>query len=175
MTNSRHDDILRQAFTYRQILVSYAYALTCDWNFAQDAFQEALIALHHKVDELDSDRLLPWMKRVTRNKAVDLIRKQSRQNKVQEKMAELIDSYFDAKASSEDKLNSQAEHQALYSCMQNLRGDARQVILDFYHNKKSCIELAEKLSRSENALRLLLSRTRQTLRSCIKNKLELRS
>ena len=48
---------------------------------------------------------------------------------------------------------------------------ARQVILDFYHNKKSCVELAEKLSRSENALRLLLSRTRQTLRSCIKNKL----
>ncbi|MDD7984799.1 sigma-70 family RNA polymerase sigma factor [Lentisphaera marina] len=175
MNNKQQDDILRQAFSYRQILVSYAYTLSCDWNFAQDAFQETLIALHHKVDELDPESLLPWMKRVIRNKAVDIIRKQSRQSKIQEKMAELIDEHYDTKLGGESKADTQAEHKALYGCMQNLRGETRQVILAFYQEKKSCIELAKELSRTENALRLLLSRTRQTLRNCIKNKLEAQS
>ena len=172
MSQENHDDILRQAFSYRQILVSYAYTLSCDWNFAQDAFQETLIALHHKVDDLDLETLLPWMKRVVRNKTVDIIRKQSRQSKVQEKMAELIDSHFEGQSHSQTKLEVQAQHKALYSCMQNLRDDARQLILAFYQDRKSCVDLAQELSRSENALRLLLSRTRQTLRICIKNKLE---
>ncbi len=63
------------------------------------------------------------------------------------------------------------EAKALYSCMQNLRGDARELLLSFYRDRLSCIELSKTFKRSENALRLLLSRSRSTLKSCIKKEL----
>jgi len=171
MDKQQEDNLLRQAFSYRDDMVAYAYALTRDWSLAQDAFQEALITLHHKIDEMKVETLFYWLKRVTRNKAVDIIRKYEVMSKAKEKLVLLVDTCFDHHFNEDYREQKSIETKALYSCMQKLRVDARELLLGYYRDRLSCIELANTFQRSENALRLLLSRSRSSLKSCIKNKI----
>ena len=168
---AQQDELLRQAFSYQDSLVAYAYALTRDWSLAHDAFQEAIIAMNHKADELESARLFGWLKHITRNKAIDIIRKYESIDRTQEKLALLVDSCFDRYLNEELCARKSRESRALYKCMKTLRREARELLVYFYRDRRSCVELAKIFKRSENALHLLLSRSRATLKSCIKKEM----
>ena len=170
---SSKDYLLRQALSYRNDLTAYAYGLTRNWSMAQDAYQEALIAINKKIDELGRNEIFPWLKRVTRNKAIDLIRKQESMNKTRMQLIELIDTHFERELNEESSETRKFEDEALYNCMSKLRTDARKLILFFYKDGKSCVDLSRIFKRSENALRLLLSRTRSSLRNCVKKEMSL--
>ncbi|MCM8532905.1 MAG: sigma-70 family RNA polymerase sigma factor [Lentisphaeraceae bacterium] len=167
------DKMLRKAFSYQSDLTAYAYGLTRDWSLAQDAYQEAVIAMSQQLEEYKICESYSWLKSVTRNKAIDMIRKQETFNKTRRKLLELIDVEFDAFL-DEDGLEVRAlERKALTHCMSRLRKDIRQLIVFFYKEKKSCVQLAKVFKRSENALRLTLSRSRSSLKSCVKKELSL--
>lgn len=171
MQSHQHDKIFKQAFEFRDGLTVYAYALTRDWSLAQDAFQEALIALHHRIDDIDPEQLFYWLKKVTRNKAVSIIRKQESLSKTHKKLSDLVDSQFELHLSQEFAEQSKIERVALHQCMNNIRSDARELLLAFYRDQQSCVQLSKIYNRSVNALHLLLSRTRKSLKICIKKQL----
>lgn len=173
MHMSSKDYLLRQAMSYRNDLTAYAYGLTRNWSMAQDAYQEALIAINKKIDKLSKSEIFPWLKRVTRNKAIDLIRKQESMNKTRMHLIELVDTHFERELNEESSETRKFEDAALYNCMSKLRTDARKLILFFYKDGKSCVDLSRIFKRSENALRLLLSRTRSSLRNCVKKEMSL--
>jgi len=169
---SQNDITLRQAFSFQNTLTGYAYLITKNWPLAQDAFQEAIIALHHQLDKLDHSNVYNWLKRVTHNKAVDLVRKNQRLSNAQAKLTELVAAQAESEMNESDVCQTELETKALYECMQGLRGDARQLIVDFYHNNTPCTQLSHSYNKSENALRLILSRTRKSLKTCIQQKLK---
>lgn len=171
MHMSLKDQLLRKAFSYQNDLTAYAYAITRDWYMAQDAYQEALIAMNNKTNQIEINELFKWLKRVTRNKAVDMIRKQESLNRTTQQLIELIDMKFDKKLDEEKLEQGKLEEKALSKCMLKLRPEARDLIISFYKEKMSCVKLSKVFRKSENALRLLLSRTRSSLKICVKKEM----
>lgn len=172
MHMSLRDQLLRKAFSYQNDLTAYAYALTRDWFMAQDAYQEALIAMNSKTNQIEIHELFNWLKRVTRNKAVDMIRKQESLNRTTQQLINLIDMKFDKNLDDDKREKRALEEKALAKCMFKLRPEARELIVYFYKKKVSCVKLSKIFKKSENALRLLLSRSRSALKDCVKKEFQ---
>ena len=171
MNEAEKDQLLRQGLSYQASLTGYAYTITKNWSMAQDAFQEAIISMHHRIDTIKPNTALAWLKTVTRNKAVDLIRKNETQSAVKEKLNTVIHQEFDRQLNDQYAESKAMEKSALMKCMERLKQDARNLLLQFYFHKKSCATLAPAFNRSENALRLMLSRSRKSLKKCISKQL----
>jgi RNA polymerase sigma-70 factor (ECF subfamily) len=163
------EDMLRELLRREDALTGYAYAVTCDWSLAQDAVQEALVAMASSPERFDSARasLFVWARGIVRHKAVDLLRARRRLSTLpDEDLLDLIDRRFDENLDEEAVLNLVRRKEALRRCMDRLRRHALDVLLGFYRDRLSCDELAARHRRSSNAVRLLLSRTRTWLREC---------
>lgn len=171
MSREQEDQIMRAALSYQQGLTAYAYGIIRDWGLAQDAFQEALIALHHKVKEVDVERLEAWLRRVVHHKAVDCVRKESNQTEAVERLSHIVAEFMHSRLDGPHYKSANEQVVALNECMQKLNDGARLLLNDFYGEKHSCVDLASRYQRSENALRLQLSRIRKGLKICVDGKM----
>jgi RNA polymerase sigma-70 factor (ECF subfamily) len=159
---------LEKAFSYREILISHTYFVLRDWCLAEDVVQEALITFSIKWEEVSPDRTCPWLKRVCRNKAIDIIRKRQSVQRLENSFFDLVDKQFDAFYQQNSIAQKKAQEKAMQKCIPKLSESAQSILLDFYKNKKSCAWLADLHERSENAIRLMLSKSRKVLRQCSK-------
>ncbi|MCM8543100.1 MAG: sigma-70 family RNA polymerase sigma factor [Lentisphaeraceae bacterium] len=164
------EDILRQAFRYQDLLETYAYTWLNDWNLCKDAVQEAFIQVSEQWQEIDSERLLPWLKTVTKRRAIDIIRKRNRIVH-REDLVNLVDGHFDNYLNEEmlDKVNHMRSR--LQKCLSKLSPENLKVLLGFYDKKLSTEKLAEMINKSPNAVRILLHRIRHQLKKCISQEL----
>lgn len=165
------DDLLRYAFSYQQGLIAYAYSITRNWSLSQDAFQEAMIALHHQLETLEQGNILAWLKRVVHHKAVDIVRKSEVQNTAKMHLIQQVAKHVELSLDQDVLVRRELENEALQGCMKLLSVRGRELLLNFYYHKKSCVELEQQYQRSANALRLKISRTRGWLKQCISKKL----
>lgn len=172
MNKNRQSEFLKLAFESRPVLTSYAFTIVKDWSLAQDIFQDAVISMNEKCDEIQQDSPLGWLKSVIRNRAIDLIRKNDRTSKKHEQLMILVDKKFDSILKKEELEFLKEKEKALQDCMTNLEDDSKNILVDFYKNKKSCLSISEIYGRTVNAIRLSLSRSRAQLRHCVKLKLE---
>ena len=157
---------LRTAFGYKSVLEAYAFAVLRDWNLAEDAVQEVFIQVNLKWREIDEDRLLNWMKTLTRNKAVDILRKRKRAV-YNDNLINLVDNCFEEHLDDDVSSLSQERRYHLQNCMKKISSLGRQALLGFYRDGKSTDQLGKELKRSANSVRILLHRTRDSLRRCI--------
>ena len=169
---NKKSEFLQIAFDSRPVLTAYAYSILKDWGLAQDVFQDAVISMNEKADDIKSPSPLKWLKSVIRNKSIDLIRKNERSKKGNEQISILLDERFDQFINEEKIQIFKEKEKALNNCMSKLSSDSRNVIIDFYKSKFSCDKIAEIYKKSTNAIRLILSRSRSELRSCVKRQLE---
>ena len=88
------EKLMRKAFQYQDTLEAYANAILHNWSLSKDAVQEAFIQTSIKWQKVEEKYLFAWLKKITRDKAYDIIRKQSRQSKVQEEILKLVDTHF---------------------------------------------------------------------------------
>lgn len=172
MSKNKQSEFLKLAFDARPVLTAYVFTILKDWSLAQDIFQDAVISMNEKCDEIQNDSPLSWLKSVMRHKAIDLIRKRERTSRNQEQLVLLVDKKFDALLKKEELEFYKEKENALQDCMTKLESDSRKILVDFYRNKKSCLSLSELYGRTVNAIRLNLSRSRAQLRHCVKLKLE---
>jgi len=162
------EDILRQAFRYQDLLETYAYAWLNDWNLCKDAVQEAFIQISEQWQEIDTERLLQWLKTVTKRRSIDIIRKRNRMIH-REDLMNLVDRHFQNYLDDDLLEKSKDMRKSLQKCLNKLRPESLKVLLGFYDKKMSTEKLAEVINRSPNAVRILLHRTRQQLKKCISN------
>lgn len=162
---------MREVLKCQEALVVYAFAVVKDWHLAEDAVQEAFIAIAEQWDDfVPGAGVLARAKAIVHNKAVDLVRKRVRQDR-SDTLDEFIQSCF------HDELDEQAVHrqarkkEALETCLAQLHFQALSLLLGFYRDRKSCDDLAAMFRKSVNAVRLSISRTRAQLRSCVNRKL----
>jgi len=66
---------------YERPLVRYALRLTGDVELAQDAVQDTFLRLCRRTPAELGDHLAPWLFRVCRNRALDLVRKEQHMNR----------------------------------------------------------------------------------------------
>lgn len=164
------EDILRQAFKYQDLLETYAYSWLNDWNLCKDAVQEAFIQASEQWQEIDTERLLQWLKTVTKRRAIDIIRKRNRIIH-REDLMNLVDGHFQTYLNEEMLDKAKTMRKRLQKCLSRLSPENLKVLLGFYEKKLSTEKLSEMVNRSPNAVRILLHRIRHQLKKCISQEL----
>ena len=173
--NRKQSEILKQAFGYQDSLTAYAYVVLQDWNLAEDVVQDLFVTVSAKWDSFDTSRpLYPWLKRIVRNRAVDIIRSRSKEFYcADEDLLDLVEQAFDSDEEAESMERRSKMSSSLKDCISQLNEKSRRLIEGFYSEGKSCSILSEEFERSENAVYISLTRIRQQLRKCADEKLRL--
>jgi RNA polymerase sigma factor (sigma-70 family) len=169
---SKQDDILRCAFQYQHLLESYAYIYLKDWSLSKDAVQEAFISASKKWESLDTDMLLPWLKTVTKRRAIDIIRKNDKMIP-RENLVNLVEHHFDQFLNEENAEYDSLRMKHLEKCLQKLNPKFLNVFQRYYHDHLNTAELGKEMKRSGNSIRILLHRIREKLRKCVSRAMEL--
>ena len=167
---SNQEQLMRDAFKFQDSLEAYANAILHDWTLSKDAVQEAFIRASIKWQEIDENMLFAWLKKVTRDKAKDLIRREQKHSRIKDALDTIVDRYFDMHLTEVMHDKNKARKKVIESCMSTLRPESLEVMVNFYKDRNSCESIAEKMNRSVNAVRILLHRSRDTVRKCVKTK-----
>jgi RNA polymerase sigma factor (sigma-70 family) len=112
-----------------------------------------------------------WLWRVTRNKVIDVYRRaKTRQNVTIEQVAHGL--FENEKFSPESAALRHEEYQDLYAYLQRLPPLHQQMLRLRFGQELSCREIAARLGRQENAVRVTLSRSLNRLRNIYQRKRE---
>lgn len=164
------EKLMRMAFSYQDSLEAYANAILNDWTLSKDAVQEAFIRASVKWEEIDENFLFAWLKKVTRDKCKDLIRREQKHSRIREAIDKIVDQHFDVYLNEKLHEKYQVRKLVLEGCMQKLRPECLKVMVGFYKERQSCEQIASDMNKSTNAIRILLHRSRDTVRKCVKSK-----
>lgn len=168
-----HYDPVKEALQNRRKLEIYSYTLTCDWGLAEDAVQEAFVILYKKQEKLGkNDNVYGWMKKIVRDKSIDIIRKNKKYSSMDSELLNLVEKSFDSHENHLESEKLRTMHSVLNDCMSHLNSEDLQIIRKFYLKRISCENIADQISTTVNAVRLRLSRLRAKLRKCSNGKLE---
>jgi len=176
MSNTENDSasiVLRDAYRYRRVFEAYAYGFLGNWAQAQDAVQEAFIAIVGKADEYDPRKGgNAWFKKFVYFKVREALAIQGREVATEAPVLEdVLHATWDEGA--DERMVERLEHQtsALRACMGKLRKKHQALLVDFYWNRINCEQLAARTQANAVALRRMLSRLREKLRGCIQKQL----
>lgn len=169
------DEIVKAAFSYREALMSYAFALLRDWSRAEDVVQDAyIIVMNQWEDVREMSGLYYWVRRIVHHKAMEALRAGAREStradeELQALVASSVEKYLDEDVAQRQVLM----RKALQFCMAELDRGAVDLLNGFYGHARSCETLAALQKRSVNAIRLALSRLRKQLHACMAERLPL--
>jgi RNA polymerase sigma factor (sigma-70 family) len=160
-TNAR-DVALRLAIEHRRMIESYAYAITRDFHLVDDIYQEVALLVVAQWARMPADGgEIPWLKEITRRKALELIRKQARMPR------RLSD---EAMQQVEAALPAPTDHDladAMARCVEKLPADARQAIRGRYGENLAVDEIAKRMGRTVQGAYAVLKRARLILEACV--------
>lgn len=160
------ESIIRQAFSYKNCLEAYAFSIIHDWGLAEDAVQEALIQVNFQSEKLDSQGLLNWMKKVTHNKSVDIIRRRKR-NIFSDELINAVNTSFERQLDEAVAKKDSGHRESLDFCMRQIDKKSRKLMKAFYYEGMKTEDLGEQLGRSANSIRIQIHRIRESLRRCV--------
>ncbi|MTH55683.1 sigma-70 family RNA polymerase sigma factor [Bacillus mangrovi] len=161
----------RQAFEtlysrYEKLLFSFAYKVTKDRGMAEEVLQDVFVKLWNGTNTFDSSKgkFSSWLLTITRNKAIDMIRKHARHEHY-----ELQDK--DALVSGEKPVDKEVEwredREMIRQAVSELNSDQQKVIDLFYFKGFSQQKISEKcgvpLGTVKGRIRLALKHLKQTM------------
>lgn len=166
---SRHDALLRLTLQHQAALKAYAYGLLRDWHLAEDAVQEAAVAVIARADEYDPAKGgYEWVRRFVYYKVRELQAGRRRTLYVEdEELAALVHQSLDEQIDSASSERMRRREAILHECVSRLRSAHRRLLEDFYLRRESCEAMAPRVGVRADSLRMRLSRLRQLLRDCV--------
>lgn len=134
-------------------------------DLAEEVLQESFVRIWHNASRYEAHLSAPltWMINITRNQAIDQLRKQ-RERPLSEVEQ---DALSDESPSAHEQLNSAREAHALNRCLETLDGMQRQSISVAYFQGLSCSELAEHLATPLGTVKSWIRRGLERLRRCL--------
>jgi RNA polymerase sigma factor (sigma-70 family) len=170
MQVNRHIALAEQemALLYRKSapgLLTYVRMHITSVEDAEDLVVEVFMAAleNTKFAALSEKEKQSWLWRVTRNKVIDTYRREkTRQNVTLEQIADGL--FEDEIAGPEYAALRQEDYMDLYAHLQNLPLLQQQILRMRFGQDLSCSEIASRLGKQENAVRVTLSRTLNLLR-----------
>ena len=149
---------------HQACIFGYLRARLMQPSDAEDLTQEVFLRFYLARARFDSSQLVrPWLLGIARNLLRERVRKARRQREIAwtELCLELEDIWQPAESLYED-----FQHY-LPGCLSALGESARAAIDLYYTDNYSLAKIAERLKRSEGAVKLLVFRARQALKRCI--------
>lgn len=136
-------------------------------DLAEEVLQESFVRIWYNASRYEAHLSAPmtWMVNITRNLAIDQLRKHREQplNEGQE------DATADESPSAHEQLDSEREALALNRCLDSLEGMQRQSITVAYFQGLSCSELAEHLAAPLGSVKSWIRRGMERLRRCLES------
>ncbi|MGY1881118.1 MULTISPECIES: RNA polymerase sigma factor [Pseudomonas] len=162
----------RQAFEtlYRSVsprLHGVALRFMGRTDLAEEVLQEAFVRIWYNASRYEAHLAAPmtWMVNITRNLAIDQLRKHREQPLADGQQDALID---DA-PSAHDQLDHERQAHALNRCLDTLDGMQRRSISVAYFQGLSCSELATQLAAPLGSVKSWIRRGMERLRRCLES------
>lgn len=151
---------------YAPGLLGYARMHVASQEDAEDLVVEVFLAAieNAKFATLPEKTQQLWLWRVARNKVIDVYRRsKTRQSMSINQMTEHL--FEDEVFSPENAALRQEDYIDLYAHLQSLPASQQQILRMRFGQDLSCEEIAAKLGKQENAVRVALSRSLNLLRN----------
>ncbi|MEP1445325.1 MAG: sigma-70 family RNA polymerase sigma factor [Paraglaciecola sp.] len=156
----------------RNLVTSIALSIVKDLDNSEDVAQQVYIGAWQNMSELKStSSFLPWLRQMTRYKALNFLRDNKSRRKVDGEEADLILSQFcDPKLDIDSKIEREQSNVILEDFISQLPEESREIVLLYYREEQSSKQVALLLEQSETNIRKKLSRVRQLLHEQILRK-----
>ena len=167
----KEPDIVRALLRDRVKILSYLDSFLCDFQLAEDCFQDVCVAAMAKEGSFDDEtHLLRWALRAGRNKSIDAVRRRSRQPCVldDEVLTELENQWIDA--SSLPRIEDSVRIEALKECLNRLTENSRHIVNLRYLDGLKSGRIAELLGRKVESVYRTLTRAHVALRECVEHR-----
>ena len=159
---------MRLALQHRERIWAYLMALSKDPNKAEDLFQETYLVIIEKSAQFQPGTdFLAWALKIAKYKFLASVDPQ--RNRHMQMESEVLEQTM---LTPTERPGSDAEQrEALAFCVEQLGPAARKAIQLRYRDGLKAAEIAEQISTTTNALYVMLSRVRQALQECVKERL----
>lgn len=163
----------RQAFTQHWLeaepsVSAYAFASISGFHDAEDVVQRIAQELARRFDEYDSSRpFVGWALWIAKSRVIDFYRAQGRERVIFSE--ELLGPLADTIANQADGRSHRRE--ALEACLDELPPKSRRLLDLRYVEELSAEESAREIGSTSGSVRVLLSRVRTVLASCVERRL----
>jgi RNA polymerase sigma-70 factor (ECF subfamily) len=165
-----HEHFTRLWTEAQPVVAAYLNSLVPDFQEAEDLLQEVAVILLRKFPEYAPDRpFIRWALGIAKYEALSARRRHARSRLCY--TPELLDRISEAYEELAPELERRAA--ALRECLQQIRGQAREILRLRYEQAMKPGAIAGQLGLAALSVRVALSRTRAALRACIDQKLRL--
>lgn len=150
----------------QQMVSSIALAVTRDVQLSQDIAQDTYLKAWQQLGRMQGpDSLLPWLRQVTRNAAIDQLRRGRHREVLVDADDIRMTSAIDAGPQPDAWLSDGRQAQWLADALDAIPDDSRDVLLLFYREGQSSRQVAALLGMSDGAVRKRLQRARDAVQS----------
>jgi len=151
-------------------IAGFVRMLIPDYQQADEVLQRVAVTLVRKYDNYDQSRpFAAWAIGVAKYEVLYYRRERATDKHVfGDEIVDQIASRYEVVAEDGDPIR-----EALRYCLQQLKGRSKSVIELRYRRGLKSLAIAEEMSLSSGAVRMLLCRVRETLRHCIERRVDL--
>ncbi len=161
-----------QVYAYQDRIFGFACYFLKDRMAAEDVTQEVLLKFWEHFDDLDDERVIGWLLRVTRNACIDVIRKRKTRNKNVMVSTDSLERATSEQPSPHAAAETTDFQENLDRALDNIDEPYRSVIIlrEVQHLKYK--EIAEALDMPINTVKVYIHRGRKKLRTQLVNLLD---
>ena len=147
-------------------ICSIALAIVRDIDASEDVAQKAYIAAWQQIGELKNPKsFLPWLRQITRNLAKNFLRDNKVQQRVSSEEAEsLLEQYCEQAKQPDAQLEHEQMTEMVAELVSRLPVESRELVLLYYREQQSSVQVAKLLGLSESNVRKQLSRVRASMK-----------
>ena len=148
-------------------VAGFIHSMVNDYHEVQDILQDVAVVLHKKFDQYDPDKsFVSWSIGIARYEILHYRRSKARN--VISYNTEIVDKIMEAYVKLEPEFSD--SFYVLRECLSELRGKAKKAVELRYAQHLPSQDIAKSMNVSDGSVRVLLNRSRNTLKKCIKRK-----
>jgi RNA polymerase sigma-70 factor, ECF subfamily len=151
---------------YQRKLLGFAYHVTRGARVAEDAVQDAMLAVYKNIEKIDTKRKFStYIFEITKNKAIDYLRKIHHEVTLEETVA------IDEEEDIYEKIAAHENAKKVNDALSILGVKYREILRLYYFEDLSYEEIARKKSMSINTVRTHLRRGKEKLKSVLEDRI----
>ncbi|MEP2651042.1 MAG: sigma-70 family RNA polymerase sigma factor [Paraglaciecola sp.] len=156
----------------QNLVSSIALSIVKDLDHSEDVTQQVYIGAWQNITELkNGDSFLPWLRQMTRYKALNFLRDNKVRQKIEgEEADQILAQFCDPKLAIDDNIQRAQSNLIIQNFIDKLPDESRELVLLYYREEQSSQQVARLLELSEANVRKKLSRVRQLLQKQIMGK-----
>lgn len=163
-----HNKVEKLIDDYGNDILRVAYMYLKDKSMAEDAFQEVFIKVYKNIDKLeDIEKEKSWLMTITVNTCKDILKSAwiRKMSFIGEREGEISAT----EENMETKIIKKIEGESILKKVMSLPEQYKDVILLYYYEEFSTVEIADILKIPEGTVRSRLYRGRQTLKNILED------